>query len=121
MLNELEVFASILDEKVNKDSDCIAFLATEYNVKQLIERIDKRLELTEELKKFDDLDKFTPSQLWTTYKQVIPHIGSSGVSKDGLSSELVAIIQDLRIRYLEEQQETKIKELENKIRALSTK
>jgi hypothetical protein len=33
----------------------------------------------------------------------------------------VAIIQDLRIRYLEEQQETKIKELENKIRALSTK
>ena len=77
--------------------------------------------LNEENLKFENLDKFTQAQLWNTYKEVIPHIGSSGVSKDGLSRDLKDMIQDLRIRYLEEQQATKIKELENKIRALTSK
>ena len=103
MLNELEVFANVLNELVNEDKDSISSFASNYRVKEVIDSIDKRKELTEELKKFENLDKFTPAQLWVTYKEVIPHIGSSGVSKDGLSREFVDIIQDLRIRYLEEQ------------------
>ena len=102
MLNELEVFANVLNDIVNEDKDSISSLASNYRVKEVIESIDKRKELTEELKKFENLDKFTQAQLWNTYKEVIPHIGSSGISKDGLSRDLKDMIQDLRIRYLEE-------------------
>ena len=53
--------------------------------------------------KYNDLDKFNHNKIWETYKEVIPAIGSSGVDKSGLNSDHREIIQDFRIRYLEEQ------------------
>jgi hypothetical protein len=48
----------------------------------------------------------------------VPHVGSSGVDKAGLTAAMKEIVQDFRIRFLEEQQQTTIKALENKIMQL---
>jgi hypothetical protein len=71
-------------------------------VKNLIDRIPSRLQLTEQLKKYAHLDKFSEEKLWTTYKAVVPHVGSSGVDKAGLTAAMKEIVQDFRIRFLEE-------------------
>ena len=87
-------------------------------MKNLIDRIPSRLQLTEQLKKYADLDKFSEEKLWSTYKAVVPHAGSSGVDKKDLTPSMKEIVQDFRIRFLEEQQQTTIKALENKIMQL---
>ena len=61
-------------------------------MKNLIDRIPSRLQLTEQLKKYDDLDKFSGEKLWTTFKVVVPEIGSSGVPKTGLTAEMKEIV-----------------------------
>jgi hypothetical protein len=61
-------------------------------VKNLIDRIPSRLQLTEQLKKYEDLDKFNGEKLWTTYKRVVPEIGSAGVPKTDLTAEMKEIV-----------------------------
>ena len=118
MLEELNGFCSVINDWVNEEHDCVSYQAQNYNVKNLIDRIDSRKQLTEQLKRYSNLDKFSAENLWTTYKAVVPHVGSSGVDKSGLNPEMKEIVQDFRIRYLEEQQQDKIKALENKLMQL---
>ena len=118
MLEELNGFCSVINDWVNEEHDCVSYQAQNYNVKNLIDRIDSRKQLTEQLKRYSNLDKFSGENLWTTYKAVVPHVGSSGVDKSALTPEMKEIVQDFRIRYLEEQQQDKIKALENKLMQL---
>lgn len=50
------------------------------------------MQLTEQLKKYDHLDKFNSEKLWTTYKAVVPAIGSSSVPRTGLTPEMKEIV-----------------------------
>ena len=118
MLDDLNGFCSVINDWVNEEQECVSFQAQNYNVKSLIERIPSRVQLTEQLKKYENLDKFTGEHLWSTYKSVIPQIGSSGLPKTGLTPDQKEIVQDFRIRYIEEQQQTTIKALENRIMQL---
>ena len=52
---------------------------------EILDRIPLRLQLTEQLNNFEDHDNFNFEKIWTIYKDVIPHIGSSGVAKTDLS------------------------------------
>ena len=111
MLEDLNGFCSVINDWVNEEHDCVSIMAQNYKVKNLIDRIPSRLQLTEQLKKYADLDKFSGEKLWTTYKVVVPSIGSSGLPKTGLTPEMKETVQDFRIRYLEEEQQTTIKAL----------
>jgi hypothetical protein len=74
-------------------------------VKALIEKIPQLENFKEMLKTFDFLSKINEELLWETYKSVIPKIGLSKVSRAAMTPVQREIVQEFRLRFLEEKNE----------------
>lgn len=85
MLEDLNGFCTVIHDWVNEEQDSVSEQVKEFNIQALLERIPQRLQLQEQIKKYDDLDQFNSEKLWETYKVVVPFVGESGIPRAGLN------------------------------------
>ena len=94
-----------IKETISNDEDCVKSLLADFNVKALIEKIPQLENFIEVLKTYNFLTKINEELLWETYKSVIPKVGLSKVTRAAMTPVHREMIQEFRLRYLEEQNE----------------
>lgn len=74
-----------IKETISNDDDCVKVLLSVFNVKALIEKIPQRENFREVLATYTFLTNINEQLLWDTYKEVVPKVGLSGVSRAAMT------------------------------------